>query len=239
MNDYDDLSPVLVVVINNARDFARARDEGWYRIPVRRAPRRVAADYIAFYQTRAFGDEAYAVRYLAPVRRVHVMPRRQLLPNEPDHPRADETYYKIELGPLQRLPQPVRSRALRRITFIPTTLGQLLTAQEINDLWWRDDPQQRLWLALREAGLSVEYRYEAPQPAGDVVVDFAVFLPGGRLAVLCDEQAGPDDLREPRLPDYELTAAGWQVLRFTVAELQADLPGCVTTVLAAAQRLGG
>lgn len=238
MNDYDDLSPVLVVVINNARDFARARDEGWYRIPVRRAPRRVAADYVAFYQTRAFGEEAYAVHYLASVRRVHVLPRGQLLPDEADHPRADEAYYKIELGPLQRLPQPVRSRALRRITFIPTTLGQLLTAQEINDLWWRDDPQQRLWLALREAGLPVEYRYEAPQSAGDAVIDFAVFLPGGRMAVLCDDLTGPNDLREPRLPDYELAAAGWLVLRFTATQLQADLSGCVDTVLAAARQLG-
>ncbi len=48
------------------------------------------------------------------------------------------------------------SRALRRIAFIPTTLQRLLAAREINDLWQRDDPQQRLWLALREAGLLVE-----------------------------------------------------------------------------------
>ena len=235
---YDDLSPVLVVLLNNARDLARARDEGWYRIPVRRAPPRVAAEYLAFYQTRAFGDDAYTVRYLAEVRRVHVLPRARLLPDEPDHPRAHEEYYKIELGPLQALPRPVPSRALRRITFIPTTLGQLLTAEEINDLWWRDDPQQRLWLALREAGLPVEYRYEVPQPDGDVVVDFALFLPGGRIAVLCDIPDGRSNLRETRLPDYDLAATGWEVLRFTGAELQADLPACVDAVLAAAQRLG-
>lgn len=238
MSEYDDLSPVLVVLLNNARDLARARDEGWYRIPVHRAPPRLAAEYLAFYQTRAFGDQAYSVRYLAAVRRIHVLPRVQLLPDEPNHPRAREEYYKIEIGPLEALPRPVPSRALRRITFIPTTLGQLLTAEEINDLWWRDDPQQRLWLALRSTGLPVEYRFETPQPEGDVVVDFALFLPQGRLAVLCDTPDGRNDLRETRLPDYDLAATGWEVLRFTNAELHADLAGCVAMVLAAAHRLG-
>ncbi|MEI2689798.1 MAG: hypothetical protein V9H69_08810 [Anaerolineae bacterium] len=88
MSDYDDDAPVLVAVVNNARDFARARDEGWYRIPVQRAPRRVAAEYLAFYQTRAFGDDGCAVNYYAPVRRFHLLTRAELLPQEPDHPRG-------------------------------------------------------------------------------------------------------------------------------------------------------
>lgn len=39
--------------------------------------------------------------------------------------------------------------------FIATTLQRLVAAQEMNDLWQRDDPQQHLWRALREAGLLV------------------------------------------------------------------------------------
>lgn len=39
---------VLVAVLNNADDLRRAADEGWYRIPQRRAPRRIGADYLAF-----------------------------------------------------------------------------------------------------------------------------------------------------------------------------------------------
>ena len=42
---------VLVAVVNNQADLRRAASEGWYRIPQRRAPRRVGADYLAFYQT--------------------------------------------------------------------------------------------------------------------------------------------------------------------------------------------
>ncbi len=240
MSDYDEDAPVLVAVVNNLSDFARARDEGWYRIPVKRAPRRVAAEYLALYQTRAFGDDGYAVNYYAPVRRFHVVSRAELLPDEPDHPRAGDAYYKIEIGPLQRLSRPVPSRALRRIAFIPTTLQRLLAAQEINDLWQRDDPQQRLWLALREAGLLVEYRYQVSQPGGDVAVDFALFCRDGRIAVLCDDTDDDEaGLRERRPADYQLTAEGWTVLRFSPAELEDELPRCTGAVIAMVQRLGG
>jgi len=56
-------APVLVAVLNNQPDFERARDEGWYRIPLKRAPRRIAAEYLAFYQTGAFGDDGCAVNW--------------------------------------------------------------------------------------------------------------------------------------------------------------------------------
>jgi very-short-patch-repair endonuclease len=239
VSDYDEDAPVLVAVVNNQRDFARARDEGWYRIPVKRAPRRVAAEYLAFYQTQVFGDEGCAVNYYAPVRRFHVLSRAELMPDEVGHPRAGDAYYKIELGPLQRLPQPVPSRALRRIAFIPTTLQRLLAAQEINDLWQRDDPQQRLWLALREAGLLVEYHYQISQPDGDAAVDFALFCRDGRIAVLCDAAGDEGGLRERRPADYRLAAEGWTVLRFSGQELKSDLPCCANAVIAMVQQLGG
>ena len=136
---------VLVVVVNNPRDFALARDAGWYRIPLARAPRLVAADYLAFYQTRAFDDEAWAIRYYAAICGYRVATRAELLPDEPKHPRASEPYYKVEIGPLQRLEWPIPSHRLRRITFIPTTLARLLTATEINELWLDNLLQDQLW----------------------------------------------------------------------------------------------
>lgn len=233
-------SPVLVAVLNNRRDFELAQRDGWYRIPLKRAPRRVAAEYLAFYQTKAFGDDAWAVNYVAPVRRFHLVLRAELLPNEADHPRAAEAYYKVELGTLQRLPQPIPSRRLRRVTFIPTTLGRLLAAQEINDLWWRDDPQQRLWAALREAGLLVECRYQVGEPLGETEIDFAIFCRDGKIAVLCDDgRVDEGTLRERRPTIYGLTVAGWHVLRFGIGELEEALLACVGKVLALVQRLGG
>ncbi|MHB9033531.1 MAG: hypothetical protein ACYC6L_10830 [Anaerolineae bacterium] len=40
---------VLVVIVPSQRDWDLVLNEHWYRIPVSRAPRRVAADYLAFY----------------------------------------------------------------------------------------------------------------------------------------------------------------------------------------------
>lgn len=150
--DEDEPARVLVAVINNQRDFEMARQRHSYRIPLRRAPRQVAADYLAFYQTAAFDEEKWAVNYFAPVRRYHVVHRRDLLPDEADHPRADDLYYKVEFDPLQRLPAPIPSRRLRRITFIATTLDRLLTAQEINDLWMGGVSEEELWEAFKAEG---------------------------------------------------------------------------------------
>ena len=141
---------VLVAVINNQRDLDIAHERGWYRIPVKRAPRRVGADYLAFYLTGAFPeDQRHQVSYYAPIRAYRLATRAALLPDEADHPRAQDSYFKIEIGPLQQLARPIVSRKLRRVTFIPTTLARLLNANEINDLWDGGSLQDELWAALK------------------------------------------------------------------------------------------
>ncbi|MGC8781933.1 MAG: hypothetical protein ACP5UQ_13820 [Anaerolineae bacterium] len=216
-------SPVLVVVVNDPADLARARDEGWYRIPLDRAPRRVAADYLAFYQTAAFpAGERWAVRWFAAVRGYRIARRRELLPAEPDHPRGDALYYKVELGALEALPRPVPSRRLRRITFIPTTLGRLLQAEEINDLWIKSRAQERLWAALKQADLEAERQYPLQDDLPQYAADFALFCRDGRIAVIVtDEPRAERELREPLPADYLLAANAWHVVRVTMAELEA------------------
>jgi hypothetical protein len=127
-------APVLVCVVTRVADFDRIR-AGWYRVPINRARVPLTASYLAFYQTAAFGAERWSVRYLAAVRAVGLAYRYELIPDEPCHPRATARYYRFALGPLIRLPVAVPSRRLRRVTFIPTTFGQLLTARDIVDLW--------------------------------------------------------------------------------------------------------
>ena len=152
-----DTCPVLVVVVNNPTDLERVRDQGWYRIPQNRAPHRVAAEFLAFYLTAAFPPgERWMVRWLAPVHGYHLVKRRDLIPEEASHPRADALYYRIDLGELQALPHPVASRRLRRITFVNTTLARLLAAEDIHQLWIQDTSQQRLWRALDQIGAEDE-----------------------------------------------------------------------------------
>jgi hypothetical protein len=128
-------SRVLVCLLTHPADLARIRDERWYRIPVVRAPRMLTADHLAFYLASGFGAERWAVRYIARVVAVRVATRIELIPSEPAHPRAGERYYRFALGELQRLPQAIPSRRLRRITFIPTTLQQLERARDLVELW--------------------------------------------------------------------------------------------------------
>lgn len=144
----DDEARVLVAVVTRPGDLALAREAGWYRVPVARVPPRFAADYLAFYQTSAFGDEGCAVRYYAPVLRYSLATRRELLPDEPEHPRASERYYRIELGPVRALPLPVPAARLRRVVFIATTFGQLRRASDVRELFHPAEdelPDDGLW----------------------------------------------------------------------------------------------
>ena len=110
---------ILVAIMNNKADWQRVQEEGWYRIPAKHAPEGAPHfDYIAFYFTRAFGEDKWAVHYFAPIQGHELLTRRDLLPAEPDHKRASEWYYKFELGSLQHKLPPIISENWRRITFI-------------------------------------------------------------------------------------------------------------------------
>lgn len=144
----DDTARVLVAVVTQVRDLELARTAGWYRIPLARAPAQIAADYLAFYQTAAFGPERWAVRYYAPIQAYSLAIRRELLPDEPGHPRANERYYRVALGSLARLALPIPAARLRRIAFIATTFGELRRATDVRELFHpaEDDwPDEGLW----------------------------------------------------------------------------------------------
>ena len=143
-------SLVLVAVMNNLRDLEIARLLGWYRIPLRTAPKVVAVDYLAFYQTQVFGSEGSCIQYVAAVRGNELTTRAELLRDEPDHPNAREEYYKIQIGPLESLPHPILAEKWRRITFLYTIGEYLLSAQTVNDLVVQSEERQTLWQALRE-----------------------------------------------------------------------------------------
>ncbi|MCE5259858.1 MAG: hypothetical protein LLG44_12515 [Chloroflexi bacterium] len=134
---------VLVVIVPSQRDWELVQHERWYRIPVARAPARLAAEYLAFYHTSKM-EERWSICHYAPVRGYRLCKRRELLPAEANHPRAEQAYYKIELGPLETLPQPIPSLKLRRITFIATTMERLLQARDVSELWEHDSRTDQL-----------------------------------------------------------------------------------------------
>ena len=154
---------ILVGVLPGPRDLEIARLLGWYRIPFRTAPKVVAVDALAFYQPGTFGESGGRIEYLAPVRGYELTTRAELLRDEPEHPRAGEEYFKIQLGPLERLPRPILADKWRRLTFLYTTGEYLLKAQTLNDLVVQSDERQLLWQSLRERATQ-EQTYQADLP---------------------------------------------------------------------------
>lgn len=154
MNQLPDTALILVAVMTNPRDLDIARLLGWYRIPLRSAPKVIDVDYLAFYQTAGFGEEQrWQIAACAPVRGHELTTRGELIRAEADHPRANEEYYKVQLGPLISLPYPISADRWRRITFLYTT-GELLNrAATINDLVVRSEDREILWKSLRERAL--------------------------------------------------------------------------------------
>lgn len=167
--EFGPYTTVLVAIINKQRDFAIARDEHWYRIPVKRAPTRALnAPILAFYQTKVFGPEAWVINYWAEAWKWEIVKRIELLPQEALHPRAQEDYYRIRLGELERLPHPIVSRKWRRITFIITTWERLMRAREVKELLHGDIWEERLYRALRKMGIVAEGRVNWEASGGQV-----------------------------------------------------------------------
>jgi hypothetical protein len=174
------LSPaslVLVCLLPTPRDLEIARLLGWYRIPLRTAPKVVAVDYLAFYQASAFADRGGQIEYIAPVRGHELTTRGELLKDEANHPRAKEEYYKIQIGGLERLKEPVKSEKWKRLTFLYTTGEYLLNARSLNDLVVAGDERQLLWRSLRER-VENEQLYKVDLPEADVPPEVLIALLG-------------------------------------------------------------
>jgi len=217
---------VLVAVMSRPKDLAIARDLGWYRLPEDRAPRGAACEYVAFYFTAAFGDQAWAVHYYARLLGHELVTRRDLLPDEPDHPRAGERYLKLQLAPLQPREPPIVSLRWRRISFIYTTWDRFQAATEINDLFAEGGEfVDRLYHALREAGLNPERCYPVREAGVDYVVDLAVPCQAALLAI----NVSSADQGASLPADLDLSPE----------RLAADMPGCLRAVCAEVEHRGG
>jgi hypothetical protein len=217
---------VLVTVMNQPRDFEIARDQGWYRVPERTATPGVFFEYVAFYFTGAFGDARWAVHYYARRLGHELVTRRDLLPEEADHPRGGEPYYKLQLGPLLRREPPIVSLRWRRVTFIHTTWDRFQAAEELNDLFVEGGEfVDRLYHALREADMAPERCYPVREAGVEYIVNLAVPCRSGVLAVT----VSADNLATKPL----------HALQFSTERVSADLDGCLQAVRAEVERRGG
>jgi len=225
---------VLVVLMNNPRDLAIARDQHWYRIPVKHAPKNFQADYLAFYLARAFGENKWAIHEYAAVRGHELVTRRDLLPDEPDHPRAGEHYYKLQLGSLIKLPRPIISRRGRRLLFITTTWAKFTRAEEINDLILsKSSAEERLWITLKEEGIAAERHMVLSEGRALYRTDLAVFCQEGQVGVVCEGETTRRPRQGERVPRHI------SILRFPAEQLEGAFAECVDAIRHAISERGG
>ena len=229
---------VLVAVMNNHRDLEIARTQRWYRIPVKSANRYIRdleqMQYLAFYQTRIFERDAFAVNYYAEIERMSTVPRIELLPDEAGHQNAEALYYKLEISPLQRLSQPIPIKRPRRVTFIKTTLAKFSMAQEINDLFHTSPIEDLMWEALKAAKVQAERQYEIRESDASYDLDFFVECSdGAKINIECngDTYHSTKAARDhDRRRNTYLTTGGWLVQRFGTDEIRNDIHGCIDRV---------
>jgi hypothetical protein len=177
MANSDKSSLFLIAFIPSPKDLEIARVLGWYRIPLRTSPKVIAVDYIAFYQPASFGDGRWQIEYFAEVRGNELASRSELIRDEPEHPRADEEYFKIQLGPLQRLERPIKTEKWKRFTFLYTTGENFFQADNVEDLTVRSDDRKLLWQAIRERAES-GLDYQVAQPEEEIPADILRLLVG-------------------------------------------------------------
>ena len=153
---------VLVAYIPTPHDLEIARVLGWYRIPLRTAPKVVAVDWLAFYQPASFGKaHQWRIEAAAPVLGHELTTRGELFKDQQEHPRAKDEYFKLQLGPLMALPRPVLADSWKRLTFLYTTGERLLSAETLKELTVHDEERDVLWQALRERALqSQQYQVQ-------------------------------------------------------------------------------
>lgn len=238
---------VLVAIMKDRLDFEIARDQHWYRIPVTSADKwigdRWPPAWLAFYQTKIFGSEAYAVRYYSQVLHIKRRFRWQLFPDQPHDKKSQREYYQLILSPLQQLPEPILSRRWRRITFIRTKWDRFIAAAEINDLYDESPLEDRLWVEMKRLQMPAERQVFVRADQRDYALDFALYCASGKLDVETDGDswhANPEKAKQDNVRDNALKTDGWRVLRFTTKQIREEMSAyTLPKIVSNVNRLGG
>ena len=233
----------LVTLLKQRKDLMYLMDEGWYRIPVKSAPKALSrVKFLAFYQSRDFGDDSWRIQYYGRKARITQAKRIDLLPHEVGDRHRDTLYYRIEVKNLKRLAHPIPSKRERRILFVQTTLQKLLNATEINDLYHGSPLEDKLWEHLKTERIEAERQYQViKEETGRYFLDFHLPCHKQNIAVECDgdkwhidtERAVEDNERQ----NY-LEASGWHVLRYSTKQLRNPRE-CVYQIKKAINQLDG
>ncbi len=215
---------VLVGVVKRKADVEKLKTEHWYRIPVARGPKRVHAEYIAFYLSQRILEDQQlkgGIYYFARRTGSELVTRRDLLPDEVPHPRADEWYHKLQFAELHRKDPPILNPTNRSVSFIYTTWDRFEKARVIADLYSQADYfVDRVFHALGRDRKFAEHVWEASRQSDDG---------GAQIRVECENGTVLASTR----PQDE------HVIPLTLSDDPAAVQVSAQEIIAAIQRHGG
>ena len=237
---------VLVALMNSKLDLEIAKKQNWYRIPVKSAPKIVKEnklEIIAFYQTKEFDEERYAIKYYGIVDTISILKRRKLFPKEILNEKSDNEYYKIKFLPLLKLERPIISKRRRFIIFIPTTKEKFLKALEINHLYNDSVLEDILWARFLEKKISAERQllYKGAE-SNYFILDFAIFCKTRNINIECDGDKFHMEktaVQNDKNRNNYLESKGWSVLRFTTENLTKNMDKTISVVCDTINKYGG
>ncbi len=176
---------VLVGVITRKRDLMHLLNNRWYRIPQHRMKRGIFAEYLAFFLSgRVFKERSGGIHYYAPITGLELAYRRDLLPKEAEHPRANHTYYRVALGTIYEKTPPVLNPNRRVISFIYTTWDRFVHAQEIADLYSQSDYYvDRVYNTLQDRGIQADRLWTAEKDEYQIAPGLRIMCENGPLDV--------------------------------------------------------
>ncbi|PIU17711.1 MAG: hypothetical protein COT18_12575 [Elusimicrobia bacterium CG08_land_8_20_14_0_20_59_10] len=232
----------LIAVIKAPRDLEIAARDHWYRIPLKKAPKRYFT-HIAFYQPACFKPCGKRIEYYAKVAGCSTGRREDLLPGEPAHPAARRLYLRYSLGPLLKLPAAVLNTSGSRIFFGYAPLKRLARAGDVLAVFNVFSLENIMCRALKAAGLEFLREHVILRAAKvKYRLDFAIFCKRGKLDIECDGRgwhSAPAQRARDGRRDKWLQRSGWITLRFGGHEVLCNLPGCLREIRTAIKNLGG
>jgi len=233
---------VLVAVLKRARDLEILLQERWYHVPVKSCPK-MKFKYIAFYQPALFGESGKCIKYYSRVLNSSVTIRKDLFPQEPEHPNANDYYLRINLGEINELADPIKNIIPRRVCFGFTTLRRLLESKDILQLYSVAPTEQIIEKALKHIGIKTKAQhYVIKNPKKRYRLDLAILCEKGNIAIECDNKKAHSSKiqkEKDKAKNIFLRRKGWYVVRFTERKITFDLDGCIKKVQSTVKMLGG
>jgi very-short-patch-repair endonuclease len=242
---------VLIALLPEKSDWYIANTEKWYRIrtDTKNLPINIkdgSSEYIAFYHNSKFDEELkWKVVKYARIKRILVVKRADLFPNEPQNSKkAYRSYYKIEFDELLDLHQPFIAREQRRILFVPTSEDKFFSGSSNFNTLFHNSPLEDNMVRIMEA-MDVHFEREWMEYVDTkkhYYLDFAIWCEKGEIDIECDGDEfhmNNSAVHRDKTRNNELESYGWKVLRYTTKHFMEEKEHIEKTVYNTIKELGG